>query len=124
MSENLPSIEANVRISLANSGKNLSPADVGATAALLRLSRLIDTMLDVGETKDLAALYSRLNSLMDSLHLTPKARNDATVQPKELDNGDEFQQAYLRIVGTPNPVKKAAGQKPRANSGGTSRKPK
>jgi hypothetical protein len=119
--EPLPTIENNVRISLANSGQWIGPADNGAIAALLRLARLIDQLFDIGETKDLPQLLARLTVLMEQLRLTPKARQDQDLTPKEeLKDGSDFQAAYLRLVGAESPDNTSKGKKPRASSGRTS----
>jgi hypothetical protein len=100
-SERLPTIEENCRISLANLGQTFKPADTGAIAALLRVARLCDSLLDAGETKDLAPLLSRLHSIMDSLHMTPKSRADQTApDPKDATDVKTLSEAYLRIVKT------------------------
>jgi hypothetical protein len=109
----IPNIYKNCEISLNNAGSWIGPADVGAIATLLRLARLIDDLLDMGETKDLAPLLSRLSTIMDQLQLTPKSRIDQDLSTKkEESNGDEFQNTYLRIVNTQDPVKSSPGKKP------------
>lgn len=120
--QTLPTIEANVRIALANSGNWLGSADTGAIAALLRLSRLIDQLFDMGETKDLPALLARLTSLMDALQLTPKSRQDQDLTSKEdSQNGSDIQEAYLRIVGSKSKDQTGQGRKPGAASSSTGR---
>ena len=99
-SERLPTIEDNCRIALANNGEFLKPADNGAVAALLRVARLCDSLLDAGETKDLAPLLSRLHSIMDSLHMTPKSRSDQPTTAVKDTDVNSLSEAYLRIVKT------------------------
>jgi hypothetical protein len=112
-----PTIFDNCKISLTNAGSWIGPADLGAVTTLLRLARLIDDLLDMGETKDLAPLLSRLSTIMDQLQLTPKSRIDQDLSTKkEESNGDEFQQSYLRIVNTADPIKANPGKKPRSPS--------
>jgi hypothetical protein len=100
ISERLPTIEDNCRIALANNGQYLKPADNGAIAALLRVARLCDSLLDAGETKDLAPLLSRLHSIMDSLHMTPKSRSDQPATAVRETDVNSLSEAYLRIVKT------------------------
>jgi hypothetical protein len=118
-SERLPTIEDNCRIALANNGQYLKPADNGAVAALLRVARLCDSLLDAGETKDLAPLLSRLHSIMDSLHMTPKSRSDQPATAVRETDVNSLSEAYLRIVKTEgrNPAAKRA--KPRTASKST-----
>ena len=119
-SKSLPTIEDNCRISLANLGGSLKPADTGAVAALLRVARLCDSLLDAGETKDLAPLLSRLHSIMDSLHMTPKSRADQTLNPvKDLTNVQSLSEAYLRIVKAPGGDDAPKRAKPRTPSKST-----
>ena len=118
-SEKLPTIENNCRIALANNGEYLKPADNGAVATLLRVARLCDSLLDAGETKDLAPLLSRLHSIMDSLHMTPKSRSDQpTTAVKETDV-KTLSEAYLRIVQTPGGDVAPKRAKPRTPSKST-----
>ena len=113
----MPNIFDNCQISLNNAGSWVGPADLGAVTTLLRLARLIDDLLDMGETKDLAPLLSRLSTIMDQLQLTPKSRIDQDLSTKkEESNGDEFQNTYLRIVNTQDPVKSSPGKKPGSTS--------
>lgn len=120
--DSLPTIENNVRIALANSGDWITPSDNGAIAALIRLSRLIDQLFDMGETKDLPALLARLTSLMEQLQITPKSRLDQDLTPKEaLKDGSDFQAAYLRLVGTASPDETRKGNKSGTVSGSTRR---
>jgi len=115
--ESLPTIENNVRIALANSRDWITPSDNGAIATLLRLSRLIDELFNMGETKDLPPLLSRLTSLMEQLQLTPKSRADQDLTPKEMkSDGSNFQEAYLRIVGSSSKDNTGQGDKPRPAS--------
>jgi hypothetical protein len=119
-SERLPTIEDNCRISLANLGQSLKPADTGAIAALLRVARLCDSLLDAGETKDLAPLLSRLHSIMDSLHMTPKSRADqAAPEVKDATDVKTLSEAYLRIVQTPSGDDAPKRAKPRTPSKST-----
>jgi hypothetical protein len=107
-----PTIFDNCKISLNNAGSWIGPADLGAVTTLLRLARLIDDLLDMGETKDLAPLLSRLSTIMDQLQLTPKSRIDQDLSTKkEESNGDEFQEGYLRIVNPADPIKSRPGKK-------------
>jgi hypothetical protein len=99
-SERLPTIEDNCRIALANNGEFLKPADNGAVATLLRVARLCDSLLDAGETKDLAPLLSRLHSIMESLHMTPKSRSDQPATAVRETDVNSLSEAYLRIVKT------------------------
>jgi hypothetical protein len=116
-SERLPTIEDNCRIALTNLGQSLKPADNGAIAALLRVARLCDSLLDAGETKDLAPLLSRLHSIMDSLHMTPKSRADQTApDPKDATDVKTLSEAYLRIVQTPGRDDAPKRAKPRTPS--------
>lgn len=102
--QKLPSIEANCRIALANSGDWIGSSDTAAVAALLRLARLIDQLFDIGETKDLPALLARLTILMEQLQITPKARQDQDLSIREIKkDGSDFQEAYLRLVSTSSP---------------------
>ena len=102
-SERLPTIEDNCRIALANNGQSLKPADNGAIAALLRVARLCDSLLDAGETKDLAPLLSRLHSIMESLHMTPRSRSDQPTQAvKDVTDAKSLSEAYIRLVQTPS----------------------
>jgi hypothetical protein len=117
ISERLPTIEDNCRISLVNSGQYLKPSDNGAIAALLRVARLCDSLLDAGETKDLAPLLSRLHSIMDSLLMTPKSRADQTTpDPKDLTDVKSLSEAYLRIVKAPGGDVAPKRAKPRTPS--------
>lgn len=119
-SETLPTIEANCRIALVNSGQYLKPSDNGAVATLLRVARLCDSLLDAGETKDLAPLLSRLHSIMDSLLMTPKSRADqATPDPKDLTDVNSLSEAYLRIVKAPGGDAAPKRAKPRTPSKST-----
>jgi hypothetical protein len=119
-SKSLATIEDNCRISLANNGEFLKPADNGAVATLLRVARLCDSLLDAGETKDLAPLLSRLHSIMESLHMTPRSRSDQPAQAvKDVTDVKSLSEAYLRIVsseGGDNAPKRA---KPRTASKST-----
>jgi hypothetical protein len=109
----IPNIFDNCTISLNNAGSWIGPADLGAVTTLLRLARLIDDLLDIGETKDLAPLLSRLSTIMDQLQLTPKSRIDQDLSTKKDEsNGDEFQKTYLRIVNTADPIKPRQRKKP------------
>ena len=109
----MPSIFDNCQIALNNAGSWIGPADLCAVTTLLRLARLIDELLDMGETKDLAPLLSRLSTIMDQLQLTPKSRIDQDLSTKkEESNGDEFQNTYLRIVNTADPIKSNQSKKP------------
>jgi hypothetical protein len=113
----IPNIYNNCEIALNNAGSWIGPADIGAVATLLRLARLIDNLLDMGETKDLAPLLSRLSTIMDQLQLTPKSRIDQDLSTKKDEsNGDEFQKTYLRIVNTTDPIKPRQGKKPGSTS--------
>lgn len=115
--QKLPSIEANCRIALANSGDWIGTSDTAAVAALLRLARLIDQLFDIGETKDLPALLARLTILMEQLQITPKARQDQDLSTREIKkDGSDFQEAYLRLVSTSSPDDSSKGQKPRTSS--------
>ena len=119
-SKTLPTIEENCRISLVNLEQSLKPADTGAIAALLRVARLCDSLLDAGETKDLAPLLSRLHSIMDSLHMTPKSRADQTApDPKDATDVKTLSEAYLRIVQTPGRDVAPDRPKPRTPSKST-----
>ena len=112
-----PGIFENCKIALNNAGSWIGPADLGAVTTLLRLARLIDDLLDMGETKDLAPLLSRLSTIMDQLQLTPKSRIDQDLSTKkEESNGDEFQKDYLRIVNPADPIKSSPGKKSRSPS--------
>ena len=116
-SERLPTIEDNCRIALVNSGQYLKPADNGAIAALLRVARLCDSLLDAGETKDLAPLLSRLHSIMDSLHMTPKSRADQTAPDvKDAIDVKTLSEAYIRLVQTPSRDDASKRAKPRTPS--------
>ena len=116
-SERLPTIEDNCRIALVNSGQYLKPADNGAIAALLRVARLCDSLLDAGETKDLAPLLSRLHSIMDSLHMTPKSRADQTAPDvKDATDVKTLSEAYIRLVQTPSRDDASKRAKPRTPS--------
>ena len=119
ISERLPTIEDNCRIALANNGQYLKPADNGAVATLLRVARLCDSLLDAGETKDLAPLLSRLHSIMESLHMTPKSRSDQPATAVKETDVNSLSEAYLRIVKTESrdPAPKRA--KPRTPSKST-----
>lgn len=115
--QKIPGIFENCKIALNNAGSWVGPADLGAVTTLLRLARLIDDLLDMGETKDLAPLLSRLTSIMDQLQLTPKSRIDQDLSTKkEESNGDEFQTAYLRIVNPADPIEARPGKKSRSDS--------
>ena len=115
----------NVEISLANAGEWLTPADVGAMTLLVRLAGMVDTLLDMGETKDLAPLVSRVQSLMNDLRLTPGARDVETPGPvKEVKNGEQFAQDYLRLVNASGGDNATQVKKPRTNSGGPNGKPR
>lgn len=112
--ENLPTIEDNCRIALNNTGQNLKPADTGAIAALMRTARLCDTLFDMGETKDLAPLLSRLHSIMESLQMTPRSRSDQPLNPvKDLTNVQNLSEAYLRLVSPEGGNETVDGAKPR-----------
>jgi hypothetical protein len=115
-SERLPTIEDNCRIALANNGQYLKPADNGAIAALLRVARLCDSLLDAGETKDLAPLLSRLHSIMESLHMTPKSRSDQPATAVRETDVNLLSEAYLRIVKTPGRDVAPKRAKPRTPS--------
>jgi hypothetical protein len=118
--DKLPTIENNVRIALANAGDWIGPADNGAIAALIRLSRLIDQLFDIGETKDLPPLLARMTTLMEQLQITPKSRADQDLTAKEdQKDGTDFATAYLRIVGAAGEDGTGQGKKPRTASGGT-----
>ena len=118
--KSLPTIEDNCRIALANSGQSLKPADNGAVATLLRVARLCDSLLDAGETKDLAPLLSRLHSIMDSLHMTPKSRADQTAPDvKDATDVKTLSEAYLRLVQTPGGDDAPKRAKPRTPSKST-----
>jgi hypothetical protein len=114
--ERLPTIEDNCRIALANNGQYLKPADNGAIAALLRVARLCDSLLDAGETKDLAPLLSRLHSIMESLHMTPKSRSDQPATAVRETDVNSLSEAYLRIVKTPGGDVAPKRAKPRTPS--------
>jgi hypothetical protein len=115
-SERLPTIEDNCRIALANNGQYLKPADNGAIAALLRVARLCDSLLDAGETKDLAPLLSRLHSIMESLQMTPKSRSDQPATAVRETDVNSLSEAYLRIVKTPGGDVAPKRAKPRTPS--------
>jgi hypothetical protein len=115
-SERLPTIEDNCRIALANNGQYFKPADNGAIAALLRVARLCDSLLDAGETKDLAPLLSRLHSIMESLHMTPKSRSDQPATAVRETDVNSLSEAYLRIVKTPGGDVAPKRAKPRTPS--------
>lgn len=116
------SIEANIKIALANSGDWIGPSDTGAIAALMRLAKLIDQLFDMGETKDLPALLARLTNLMEQLQITPKARSDQDLLPKEIKkDGADFQEAYLRLVSTASPDDSRQGKKSGTASSGAGR---
>jgi hypothetical protein len=118
--KSLPTIEDNCRIALANNGDFLKPADNGAIAALLRVARLCDSLLDAGETKDLAPLLSRLHSIMDSLHMTPKSRSEQPAQAvKDVTDVKSLSEAYLRIVSSPGGDVAPKRAKPRTSSEST-----
>ena len=108
----LPTIFDNCQIALSNAGSWIGPADLGAVTTLLRLARLIDDLLDLGETKDLAPLLSRLATIMDSLQLTPKSRIDQDLSTRKEDSGDKFQSNYLRLINTADPIKPDPRKKP------------
>jgi hypothetical protein len=118
-SERLPTIEDNCRIALANNGQYLKPADNGAVATLLRVARLCDSLLDAGETKDLAPLLSRLHSIMESLHMTPKSRSDQPATAVKETDVKTLSEAYLRIVQTPGGDVAPKRAKPRTPSKST-----
>jgi hypothetical protein len=120
-----PNYTKNVEISLANSGAWIGASDVGAVTLLLRLAILIDTMLDLGETKDLAPLVMRAQSLMVELKLTPASRDTMATSTikEEVKDGDYFAQTYLRIVETPRGNDTAKGKKPGTSSSRTNGKP-
>lgn len=118
ISERLPTIEDNCRIALANNGEFLKPADNGAVATLLRVARLCDSLLDAGETKDLAPLLSRLHSIMESLHMTPKSRSDQPATAVRETDVNSLSEAYLRIVKTPG-----GDPAPKRTKSGTTSKP-
>jgi hypothetical protein len=119
-SKSLPTIEDNCRIALANNGEFLKPADNGAVAALLRVARLCDSLLDAGETKDLAPLLSRLHSIMESLHMTPKSRSEQPAQAvKDVTDVKSLSEAYLRIVASPSGDDAPKRAKPRTPSKST-----
>ena len=110
-------IEDNCKIALANSGEWLKPADNAAIATLMRLARLCDSLLDAGETKDLAPLLSRLHTIMESLHMTPKSRADQPVFDTKVEpDVKSLSEAYLRIVETPSRDPAPKRQKPRTAS--------
>ena len=115
-SERLPTIEDNCRIALANNGEFLKPADNGAVATLLRVARLCDSLLDAGETKDLAPLLSRLHSIMESLHMTPKSRSDQPATAVRETDVNSLSEAYLRIVKTEGRDSAPKRAKPRTPS--------
>ena len=119
ISERLPTIEDNCRIALANNGQYLKPADNGAVATLLRVARLCDSLLDAGETKDLAPLLSRLHSIMESLHMTPKSRSDQPATAVKETDVKTLSEAYLRIVQTPGGDVAPKRAKPRTPSKST-----
>ncbi len=116
-SKSLATIEDNCRIALANLGGSLKPADTGAIATLLRVARLCDSLLDAGETKDLAPLLSRLHSIMDSLHMTPKSRAELSAPDvKDATDVKTLSEAYLRIVKAPGGDDAPKRAKPRTPS--------
>jgi hypothetical protein len=117
-SKSLATIEDNCKIALANCGDWIKPADTAAIASLLRLARLCDALFDSGETKDLAPLMSRLHSIMDSLHMTPKSRSDQPVTDTKVEpDVKSLSEAYLRIVQTPGGDVAPKRPKPRTPSG-------
>jgi hypothetical protein len=82
------------------------------------LARLCDALFDSGETKDLAPLMSRLHSIMDSLHMTPKSRSDQPVTDTKVEpDVKSLSEAYLRIVQTPGGDVAPKRPKPRTPSG-------
>lgn len=115
----------NVQIAIANSGGHLGAVDAGAVAVLFRLSMLLDSKFDAGDTSDLAQLLARHANLMDALLLTPKSRSVAT-SPKieDIDHGKDFAETYLRLVKTSDRKPAVKRAKPRAVGGGTGGKPK
>ena len=118
--ESLATIEDNCRISLVDNLQILKPADNGAIAALLRVARLCDSLLDAGETKDLAPLLSRLHSIMESLHMTPRSRSDQPTQGvKDVTDAKSLSEAYLRLVQTPSRDDAVKRPKPRTPSKST-----
>jgi hypothetical protein len=115
-SERFPTIEDNCRIALVNNGEYLKPADNGAVATLLRVARLCDSLLDAGETKDLAPLLSRLHTIMESLHMTPKSRSDQPTTAVKDTDVNSLSEAYLRIVKAPGGDDAPKRAKPRTPS--------
>ena len=113
-SKNPLSIEENCKIALGNSGTYLTPADTGAIAALIRTARLCDSLFDLGETKDLAPLLSRLHSIMESLQMTPRSRTDQPLTDnKAAPDVKTLSEIYLRLVKPESPDDAVKRPKPR-----------
>lgn len=108
------SIEENCKIALGNTGQNLKPADTGAIAALIRTARLCDSLFDMGETKDLAPLLSRLHAIMESLQMTPRSRSDQPLtETKAAPDVKSLSEIYLRLVSPEGGDQAIGGPKPR-----------
>ena len=120
----IPSILSNVEIALASADHVQLPRDAGAVAALLRLSMLLDSLFDSGESREIPQLLARHTQLLGELRLTPKSRAEMVAPVSEVDHGKEFAENYLRLVKTPSAVKSSQGSKPRKSSSGSGRKPR
>ena len=119
------SIVNNVQIAVSNNGGHLGAVDAGAVAVLYRLSVLLDSKFDAGDTADLAQLLARHANLMDALLLTPKSRNiGVTPVVEDKDHGKDFAETYLRLIKTPDTKQPVKRSKPRAVGVGTGGKPK
>ena len=125
-SKTLATIEENCKIALANCGEWLKPADTAAIAALIRTARLCDALFDLGETKDLAPLLSRLHSIMESLQMTPRSRSDQPLtDTKAQPDVKTLTDQYLRLVkpkGTDDTVDGPKPRTPRKSANGTNKR--
>lgn len=115
--EQTTSISKNLGIAISNGSGWITSADTGCIALAHRLAVALDYIFDTGEgLKDVPALAGRLGGLMQQLKLTPLSRDNSKADLEEIDHGQQYADAYLRLVDTPNPKPKSQGAKPRPAS--------
>lgn len=95
----------------------LCSVDATAVGSARRVARLLDALLDAGDTKDLSQLLARYFQLLSALRLTPESRSE---QSKANDDSttslDAIQESYARLIAPTGRVAKAKRAHPSAGS--------
>lgn len=93
----------------------VSTVDGAAVATGRRIARLLDDLIDRGESREVAGLLARYLQLLSALRLTPESRDEQSKANDDTHKSiDSIQESYARLIAPPNRVAKAKRAHPSA----------